>query len=264
MEKKIIGGFDADGKRIKVNENYSFPEYLIQYLYVQGIVAVNPDQGIYLYNNDESRWEQLAIKIIRDGFIQFYVPSNNNRYIAMITPGDNVFFSKDKYASIKSFDDGSGLGYSSSNNQALDIIIKKDLIGNASIALEKNGLQLKQINILVGEKHDTPQDYVTELIEQFDEISETEGYTERDKRLIYAMINDPRILSAITNLIDSMADSVDAAKEGKVKELLEEYYTEIRKLIGEVNPKYIDRLNAIVECSRLSQARLDELKGDAK
>lgn len=263
MEKKENGLLvnEFDGERICIDKENSYPEYLKNYLYGYGIM-LSPD-GKYFYNDGIYGMKEVYTRM-DDEDIVFYIPGGNTGYIAKIKPNNNVYFMKgvNGASSIHMFEDGSGFCYANQGT-VCNLWIETDALGNVFVIIGVYGKEYEKVSILVGTEHKKPEEYIDDLKTQFNENPDNLTYSEKDRRLIHTMIDDPRILKTIAKLMERMEElgsSVDEVKENLIKSYKDKYIEEIGALIAALNESYLPRINDVIACANKTKERLEQLE----
>lgn len=256
---------EFDGKRICVDKEHSYPEYLKEYLYHYGIML--SADGKYFYNNGIDPMKEAYTFIDERGIIVFYVPGGFD-YVAKITPDNAVYFKKDvnKTSSIHMYDNGNGFCYANQGVRC-DLEIETDAIGNIFLWVGAYGKTFGSVNILVGEEHKKPEEYIEDLRNGFDRTYDKQKYTMIDVELIRVMISDPRVLKTIAKLMEQMeknGSSIDETEEKLIRDYYDQYRKEISSAMEELNAKYLPLVNGVIACAKESKKRLESQKGTAK
>ena len=226
MDNKIIIE-EFENKRCFYDENgHSFPYYLRNYLWAFGIECGYGMQN-YWYNG-----EKLEI-ITEDDKIKFISPSRNS-YVAIINPKSNEIYFKDgeTVGSVRELDYYGGLQYAMNGRQYYFHVFS-DMLGN--ITLSYNNRVLTAIRI--GEKHKTPERYLKMVQDHID----SKVSIATDFRVMCTILNDPRIVSRLEELIKDMAPDIETAYQRrinnikstcneKIADLLKEQENDIREL----------------------------------
>ncbi len=97
----------------------------------------------------------------------------------------------------------------------------------------------------VGERHDTPQNYMDELKTQITFSDDTSIV-----KIVKAMFGDYRILNRLSELMSKMASSVKEAYRQSVMELYNERTAKIKDFLKGLDSDYLKRLKDLDEYAK--------------
>ena len=213
-----------------VDNNNFFPRYLLKYIEDCGIeINTNYENGRYIaefsYNG-----ERLNAKVYDDDIVlacsSCYVNIDKNTYTTQFKNNISV-------VNIGKTGNYEGLRFIGKKHSR--IYVFEDMLGNITLSFEYN-LTSHEVSIRIGEEHDLPEKYISELKNKID-FSQIE---EADRKFVDLLISDPRIFYWLTEKMSKMAPDIETAYQNKVGIIKERYQKEIDMIIEKQDSDILD------------------------